>query len=367
MSLRDRIFSMVARARAGGEAEPPEASGDFDLIVHIGAGKTGSSSIQKTLKASEAVLRARGVGYLGLMGEHSPVRRYPWQLAGGWPEFARRPESAAELADMLDSAIAAFRRQGLTRAIWSNETIFGNHRLVLPILADLQARGVRVRLVMYVRRHDAWIRSAYLQWGIKHKTYPGPLKPFREWTKKNGVHFSSGVEPWLEKTWADLSVRNFDACGDVVQDFLGYYGLDFPGIARRRENETPNPTVLALWALYNAQSDDQVLPYQLQSVLRRTGVLEKGVVDVDFADLLPDDAELAEIWAERADDRERINRMFAACGQPPMDEAPLKSRRLEVTQAQINAALLLILKRQSDDIQRLKSLLQKQEDAGDEE
>ena len=47
----------------------------MQLIVHIGTGKTGTSSIQKTLGSTAAVLKQSGVAYIGLTGEELPDRR----------------------------------------------------------------------------------------------------------------------------------------------------------------------------------------------------------------------------------------------------------------------------------------------------
>ena len=57
--------------------------------------------------------------------------------------------------------------------IWSNETFLGNDAIVFPAVQRLTEAGVgALRIVAYVRRPDAWAQSAYLQWGIKHKTTP---------------------------------------------------------------------------------------------------------------------------------------------------------------------------------------------------
>ena len=62
-------------------------------IFHIGAGKTGTSSLQFTLRDSRPALAAAGVWYLGLMLEHAPVRHFEWQVFGGTELFHRLPQA----------------------------------------------------------------------------------------------------------------------------------------------------------------------------------------------------------------------------------------------------------------------------------
>lgn len=329
---------------------------DIELIVHIGTGKTGSSSIQKTLSASAEGLARQGVAYIGLMGEESPVQRYPWQRAGAWAELVGLGGEAAQqqLGDLLLESLREAAAKGCPRVIWSNESIFGNHQLILPVLQQVRASGVKLAIIAYIRRHDAWARSAYLQWGLKHKTTSGPVRAFREWYQERKISFSSGIKPWLAADWDHIAVRNFDAAGDVVTDFLQVYGIARTGLRFKQDNETPNAVALALWAMYNSQIEEPVLPMALERVLKQAGLLERAPLGSDFASLLPDAADLERVARETRVDRESINEIFQRFGQPAMDTSPLRLKAFEVSQYQINAALLMMIKSQADQVTRLK-------------
>lgn len=329
------------------------------LIVHIGTGKTGSSSIQKTLAANNDGLSRAATAYVGLMGETLPDRRYGWQKAGGWPQLiGLGPEVARQqLSDMLGMAVAGSEAAGVQHVIWSNESIFGNHEIVLPVLKDLQARGVQVSIIVYLRRHDAWARSAYFQWGIKHKTYKGPIKSFAEWYKDHKPNFSSGLKPWLLHEWHDVSIRNFDACGDVVADFLKYCGLDVEKFPPVRENETPNPVALALWGLFNTQFHEKVLPAELERLLRQAGVLQKPILPFDWNALLPSQGDLNDVAENAATDRAFLDDLLQREGQLAVQTSELVHKDMLVSQSQINAALLLVVKHQGDQIEVLKRRL----------
>ncbi len=39
---------------------------------------------------------------------------------------------------------------------------------------------------------------AYAQWGLKHKTYAGPLQPFERWIETKTATFATRLRPWLD-------------------------------------------------------------------------------------------------------------------------------------------------------------------------
>lgn len=335
---------------------------NFELIAHIGSGKTGSSSIQKTLSSNAETLKDHKVHYLGLMCEQAPEHQYSWQKPAGWPEWLKLPPERAghELLEVLAKSIGILKESGISKAIWSNESIFGNHQKILPILHELHKMGAKISIIVYIRRHDSWLRSAYLQWGLKHKTYKGPVKSFNEWIKTQGVNFSGGLKPWIEADWINLAVRNFDTCDDVVRDFLAYYEID-AGIALKRENETPHPVALSLWATFNSQFEEPMLPVHLQRLLQQSGILDQEPIDCDFGSLLPSDADIADASKTCEEDKHAVNTILERFGQPPLVETPLSTKQYHVNQNQINAALLLMLKKQNEQINSLRNRLLKLE------
>lgn len=325
-----------------------------ELIVHIGAGKTGTSSVQRTLASQSDALQRQGAFYLGLMCENAPKpeQTFPWMTPGGWVEFkSKEPSIAAnQIKTVLVEALGRLKAAGYSSAIWSNESLFSDGAFMVPVLHEIHALGAKVKVIVYIRRHDNWARSAYLQWGVKHKTYDGPVKTFREWNDTHSITFAGGLGPWLNHGWFEFLVRNFDTCQNVVTDFLTAAGLDVTTIDSKRDNETPNSVALALWALYNSQSKEPILPKELQPLLQRSGLLGQKPIGCDFNSLLPTEEDIARVVALASDDRAFINRLFAQNNQPEMLTSEPKKKDLAVSQEQINAALLMIIKHQGDRI-----------------
>ena len=330
-----------------------------DVIIHVGQSKAGSTAIQKSLMGAKEVLAAQGAFYLGLMCEHAGGEKRPWQRAGGWPDLAALGEekAAEELAEVAVGAVESLIDDGYRRVILSNETFLPSTAIVFPAVRGITALDANVRVIAYIRRPDSWAQSAYLQWGIKHKTYTGPLRPFREWLGARHKRNARELKPWLELPGVEVVARNFDTCGDVVEDFLACAGLEPGSIKTTRGNESPHPVALALWALYNGQRDDVVMPTELEQHLKRSGLLDQPTRKVDLGSLLWDDDEIARVWNESRQDREQLNEILREAGQPEIPSERQPARDFEVTQSQINAALLLMLKYQGDQIQRLKRQL----------
>src|SRR5690554_5696112 len=96
------------------------------LIIHVGMGKTGSSSIQQTFAKNKEFLASNGVAYLGLMMEHLPLpNQYEWRRVMGWVNLIKMPREEADqgLAHMLKIADDRLPKD-LHTLVWSNESFF---------------------------------------------------------------------------------------------------------------------------------------------------------------------------------------------------------------------------------------------------
>lgn len=327
-----------------------------ELIVHIGNGKTGTSSIQKTLGDNSEALDHQGIRYLGYALERSENPRYEWQapsevnLLLAADQLERRHK---ELFEVLRDEMTLLASKGIPRAVWSNEALFQQNATAVHALKLLEETGVGIRIICYVRRHDHWAKSAYAQWGIKHKTYAGPVKPFAEWVRSRSLHFAPAVDVWEAQFGKNFNLRNFDVIGDVSADFLTQIGAE--GIAPQRVYETPSPEVLALWAYYNSQSVDPVLPDKFQRAMRKTGV------DIDepsrlppIDKMLPTDAELAEVLRRNRRDMEEINAVLESKGQPGFALGTKPQKPIEASPWTVDQMLLQMIFSLQDQVDALR-------------
>lgn len=289
------------------------------LIVHIGAGKTGSSSIQAALEASKHALADRKIKYLGLMHEHGLGASEPsWRKHGGSPDFflrAPRDEAIEQLKAVLLEEIRHPDHADLDALIWSNEWMFERADRIIPALQQVQGLGIKIGIIVYVREHHKWIASSYVQWGIKNKTYPGPVRIFSDWIKGRLFKVERILEPWLGAFGDQVRVFNFDATNDVVAHFFDKIHVSCN--TSLRENVSPPSADLAAWAVFNNRYKEQVPENRFASFLRRLRRHNENAVAVpDLASLLPTEDDLKQQSDFYREDREFLNQLLIKSGEP---------------------------------------------------
>ncbi len=330
------------------------------LIFHIGAGKTGSSSIQKTLRGSEALLLENGVSYMGLMFDKGAPKLYPWQDSSQIEQFhALSPEETQEkLLNLLQQTVKELEPKNIHTLILSNESFFGRMHKTMPALKEFEKSGHEIQIVAYIRRHDAWARSAYIQWGLKHKTSRGKLQPFSQWIKKRMPNFSKGVNEVLDEFPDSFLIRNVDAVRDAVADFLSILGLGHCYIEQARENESPGNEELIMRALFNGKFHEQVLPKRFDHVVGKN--LNFSLTPSEYLDsLLPSDQDIQEVVDASRKDRDELNKLLAIQGQEFIKKTPLAEKSYQIDTERLTMALCDIVLRQSLQIRRLEKSLEK--------
>ena len=326
------------------------------LLVHVGEGKTGSSAIQRMLYVNKDALAGAGIRYLGLMLDKATERRFPWQDVSSIEQFHRLPPDQAveELGQVLSAAVDAAARDGIHTLVWSNESLCSRSATTIRALRGLDGTRVELAIVAYLRRPDRWAQSAYLQWGIKHKTYPGPLQDFATWIGRQRLQLAPRVRAWRDAFGRRVSVRNYDAIDDVTRDFAGLLGVDAAGLVVERRNLPLAPAELALRALFNQRAPGNMRPHRFNDLFDSESVDFDLPLQAWLRGLLPTEAQLRAIKDAGAEDRRQINAMFAASDQPPFDDAPASARPFSLDTDTVAAALMQMLAVQAERIERLE-------------
>ena len=196
-------------------------------------GKTGSSSIQLALLKNRELLFQNG--FLVEIGQDTVAemvkKNVPWYSIEG-------------LHVGIDSIKQKLSQSGLSNFVWSWES-FSTHIFTCQPenLQRLRALfpDASFKIIIYLRRQDLWLQSAYPQWAIKDKQEDGPVLSFQEWYER----FRQGRLRWWQPgdldyyallvSWAkvfgrnSLIIRVFEIGqlerGDVVSDFFKHSGL----------------------------------------------------------------------------------------------------------------------------------------------
>jgi hypothetical protein len=139
----------------------------MDVILHLGAHRTGTTSFQNHLRAQPAALAAAGIGFWG-----------PWRTRAGLLEGVTAPRQSAAAAARREGRLAvnlaAAAGRGLSTLLVSDENMLGTPRRNLRRGALYHDAGERLarlsrafggprRVVLQIRALDAWWASA-LAW-----------------------------------------------------------------------------------------------------------------------------------------------------------------------------------------------------------
>lgn len=196
-------------------------------FIHIGIGKTGTTSIQAALYRNREHLRALGFLYpqSGLMGE----AHY------GFFDLAQQEITEFAFADLAAERAAAACRD----TILSCESLCYAAPAVIDRFAA--ALGEDTQIVFYVREQRALIRSTYLQWVREGWDHRGSIDEFWR-AHQPSFDFSNLIAPWAER----FGQRNIRAhvydkrviAGDVVAHFMGLVGYEGPPLTMERLNRS---------------------------------------------------------------------------------------------------------------------------------
>lgn len=299
-----------------------------ELIFHVGAGKTGTSSIQETLNQNHDILKNLGICYWGLMLEKAPYQRYEWQHADKTELFYNTHKSSEQLLEVLCKSLEISNQQGYAKAIWSNEWFMGaNYEYLrnletVSTIEKLAKTGARIRVVAYIREHVSWALSAYSQWSLKDKTYTGPMKSFIEYTRTRPPKFSMSLTKWKDAVDDRFIAYNFSTCDDTAKHFLDIVcKVPADEFKIHRVNESPDPAEQFLRAAFNEIFPEGRTCTPTDFDIRCKRKLER-YKDQDLFDwyssLFPSDRDIVALYASLQEDINIVNEILTESGEAPL-------------------------------------------------
>ncbi len=186
-------------------------SGPDTLILHVGYGKTGSSALQSSFALSQQALEAAGIYYPS--SERTDAARQGQITSGNVP--------VDKVLQKFDEAAA--ERPGARAVLMSNEGLFQALLANAGLITQLKQRGVRTKIVLYIRDPLKHAISLYGQ-GIKRGGETGDLA--------NAVlsyRMPLLVGQFLtrmEQVGAEVSVLNYSRCKkQLLSSFANVIGV----------------------------------------------------------------------------------------------------------------------------------------------
>ncbi len=196
-------------------------SNDKTCLLHIGAPKTGSTSLQKFLTANRHVLTRLSWEYpdvnLRGFGHHDLA----FLVGEGYPEWALSQERTFD--DLLHDLMSLVAERA--RIIISSENfyLFPNPKGVAKMLEQAKFPRETVKVVVYVRRQDDALVSWYNQ-VVKAQGYTGSITECIA-DNRDLWDYATRLEAWSDVFGRDnLIVRPYQIQdlmqGDIRRDFL---------------------------------------------------------------------------------------------------------------------------------------------------
>lgn len=138
------------------------------LYLHIGAPKTGSSSIQEFMvRNSSNFISSKLALYPNATGNNVAaeidIHKNPTYYWHG-RLFASNDKN--KVVSFLQQCVNFCYEKNLNRLVISNETAL-NKATAGFIAEAVEAVGVSTRVICYIRRQDHYLESAWKQWGVK--------------------------------------------------------------------------------------------------------------------------------------------------------------------------------------------------------
>ncbi len=237
------------------------------FVLHIGAHKTGTTTIQEFCAHHRDALKARGLIYpdLSAVGSRSSVSHH--DLAAAFSSSPRRKITADGMENFLtglaqaagDQDTVLLSAESIYRHVLSEGKITGfwkDHQAYLKRLAKFFA-PYQTEIVVVFRRYDTFAESLF-QENVKSKGYAKPFKVFAKdyshfWAYRRRVEL-------LRKVFDKVTVLSFERLSqeDLTAAFLRSVGVDAGALApiERKNSGLPTQLVLFLQEM-NARLDKQ--------------------------------------------------------------------------------------------------------------
>jgi hypothetical protein len=267
-----------------------------DVVLHIGAGKCGSSAIQTAL-TRQPVLRkedGRRVGYGFIDNSGRLFHGAQLNTVRNARGYHASP-SAVRIDAFDDRQFAAIGRQldklRVDTLVLSNEDWLRQNRRLKRLLTHI---GKTVRVIAYVRPPVSFLNAAWWQWGAWQDVN------FDEWLtrKLSDSLWSIPLRAWRKDPHvSDISIRLLP--DDVVGDFFTLLGVKLSTATSDNVNRGLPATILRLYQrnkqlrpTRHASEIDFILARRVNYSGSAPWVLERDMVERIVAKTLPSNREL---------------------------------------------------------------------------
>lgn len=194
------------------------------LILHIGQPKTGSTAIQQTLNRNRRIL----IDHYQILYPNFHANNFDERGYSNHANFFR----SFILNNQKDLIIQVLKEckefciaNDINQLIISSEGFFEQSWVPKFFRQVKDEVFEEICIVLYLRRQDFWVESAWKQWGIKDQKY----KAIQDFIQNRRMNWYHSISKWLELfDKSAFVVRPFEKetiRKNVVEDFLTLVGF----------------------------------------------------------------------------------------------------------------------------------------------
>jgi hypothetical protein len=195
---------------------------DITLYLHIGTGKTGTSSIQNFLAGNTRILWDSCSCLYPNMNRNNLLNEnfINHQKLFLTTDLKTRKER-------IQKAIVFCRKHARKKLVFSAEALFENKDG--PALAKelLEMPGVDLKIIVYLRRQDQWLESAWKEWGYKSRKYTD----ISNYIRQRDCDWLRTLKRWEDAVGREpIIVRCYEKeqlPSGLIQDFSFVIGIDY--------------------------------------------------------------------------------------------------------------------------------------------
>ena len=184
------------------------------IILHVGIHKTGTTSIQRTLKAGSDILKRNGIHYLESIGKengnHGDLYAAFCSEPAAWGRYRRHGKSAASVADRVEETLQNVGDE-LGKVTAEVVIISSEHLCQLP--------------EENLRRLQAWLS----QFGTVHAVYY--LRNIESWMNSNSQQIAKGGLKAKPTLYQDAIHRMYD----FPINYLNVFGSEYVNFVKFEE------------------------------------------------------------------------------------------------------------------------------------
>jgi hypothetical protein len=324
-------------------APPSPPIEPVDLVLHIGSGKTGTSSIQYFLHRNRARLAELGHLYPQTPGRarHTRLGLYikPDEDLVNTPSWHRQGFTSPKVfrRTFRRQLFREIKESGQPRVLFSDEALYASSDKALARLSRFAGRIAKSRkLVVYLRRQDDHLVSRYQQ-----VVKTGETKRLAEWAESPDVKTYDYYDRL--RTWARLLgpdefvVRRFErdrfVDRSLYQDFLDAVGIPAradeltPAEMRNESLDAESVELLRILNILRAEDEDAATLMKLDRRL----VNELADISTGPTLTLPDPI-LEDFMAKCAEPNRRVALEFVGDASGELFDTPRKTRHTSTEQ-----------------------------------